>query len=79
MDDIILSGDYILEITKLKSNLHRKLSIKDFGRLNYFLGIEVGYLNNGITSTQKKINKELISDTGLKHFRAVVTPLSLNL
>lgn len=79
VDDIILTGDNSQGINKLKYHLHQKFNIKDLGRLNYFLGIEIGYIDTGIIMTQKKFTKELLSDAGLSQFKLVVTFLPLNL
>ena len=53
-------------------------TIKDLGDLHYFLGIEVGYQEDGIVLTQKKFTKELLIASGVKDFKLVVTPLSIN-
>lgn len=79
VDDIILTGDNVEVIHHLKHHLDVTLSIKDLGKLSFFLGIEVGYLPNGIILTQKKFTKELLADAGLTSFKSVVTPLPLHL
>lgn len=63
----------------MKIHLDQVFSIKDLGRLSYFLGIEVGYLPNGITLTQKKFTNELLQSAGITTFKRVVTPLPVNL
>lgn len=57
VDDILLIGDDPVNIQKLKIHLDKAFSIKDLGILHYFLGIEVGYLPEGIILTQKKFTK----------------------
>lgn len=44
--DVILTGDDIGSINSLKAHLHKVFSIKDLGKLHYFLGIEVNYTSN---------------------------------
>ncbi|GJZ72661.1 ribonuclease H-like domain-containing protein [Tanacetum coccineum] len=44
VDDIIITGNSISEIDKFKVYLNSKFTIKDFGKLKYFLGIEYGML-----------------------------------
>ena len=53
VDDIILTGNNIFDIQSLKSHLHRIFSIKDLGKLHYFLGLEVSYFKDGIALTQE--------------------------
>lgn len=79
VDDIIMIGDDDNTIQELKKHLDDIFSIKDLGRLSYFLRIEVGYIEQGITLTQSKFTKELLLDAGIDGFRSVVTPLPLNI
>lgn len=44
MDDIILVGNSIDEIDRVKPTLDAEFKIKDFGKPEYFLGIKVDYL-----------------------------------
>lgn len=48
MDDIILTGDWLDEITSLKDILGREFEIKDLGQLKYFLGMEVARSQKGL-------------------------------
>lgn len=41
-------------------------SIKDLGKLSFFLGIEIGYHDDGVSLTQKKFTKELFETAGVK-------------
>ena len=41
VDDIIITGDDAVEITRVKSCLSKAFEVKDLGQLRYFLGIEV--------------------------------------
>ncbi|KAL8154536.1 hypothetical protein AgCh_000052 [Apium graveolens] len=78
VDDIILTGDDLLEIKDLKQHLDNVFSIKDLGKLSFFLGIEIGYHEDGITLTQKKFTKELLDTAGVLKGKSV-TPLPINL
>lgn len=60
VDDITLTGNNNKEIQQIKSHLDKTFSIKDLGRLHFFLGIEVSYLDDGITLSQNKFTKDLI-------------------
>ena len=48
VDDILVTGDDVLEIKKLSVQLSQKFDIKTLGHLKYFLGIEVARSPEGI-------------------------------
>lgn len=54
VDDIILTGDDLEEMTQLKKNLAGEFNIEDLGDLKYFLGMEVARSKRGIVVTQRK-------------------------
>ncbi|XP_057522453.1 uncharacterized mitochondrial protein AtMg00810-like [Amaranthus tricolor] len=76
VDDILLTGNNHSIIQSLKAHLHHIFSIKDLGRLNYFLGFEVTYLNDGIVLSQQNFTTNLKLPLNLK---PIATPLPLNL
>jgi hypothetical protein len=41
VDDIIITGDDVAEITRVKNCLSKAFEVKDLGQLRYFLGIEL--------------------------------------
>lgn len=47
--------------------------------MSYFLEIEVGYTDSGISLTQKKFTRELLSEAGITEYKNVVIPLPINL
>ena len=51
VDDIIIIRNDSQGISQLKSHLDKVFTIKDLGKLHFFLGIEVGYTNSGISLT----------------------------
>lgn len=51
VDDIILRGNNHQGISDLKDHLDNTFSIKDLGKLGFFLDIEVVYIPSGITLT----------------------------
>ena len=79
VDDIIVTGNDNSVILHLKHHLHEVFSIKDLGRLNYFLGLEVSYVPEGIILTQSKYTRELLQASGLHSYKSAVTPLPQNL
>ena len=79
VDDIIVIGDNISIMKSFKARLHRIFSIKDLGQLNYFLGLEVTFLDNGIVLSQKRFTNDLLRSSKPDTFKKVATPLPLNL
>ena len=52
IDDIVVTGDDLEEIGKLKEKLKKEFQIKDLERFKYFLSIKVAQLNEGIVISQ---------------------------
>ena len=53
--------------------------MKDLGKLNYFLGFEVTYVDANLMLSQRKFTTDLLADSGITSFKKVVTPLPLHL
>ena len=49
--------------------------MKDLGKLNYFLGIEVAWNSEGLFLCQRKYALDIISKTGLLGAKPAKTPL----
>lgn len=79
VDDIIITGNDPLSITSLKIYLHDTFSIKDLGKLHYFLGIEINYLPLDIFLSQNNFTQDLLKASGVSFFKLAVTPLPPNL
>nr|GEU32541.1 ribonuclease H-like domain-containing protein [Tanacetum cinerariifolium] len=67
------------EIEKLKVFLNTEFMIKDFGRLKYFLGIEVIDTENGLCLSQRKYCLDMLTEFGLSACKPSATPLEQNL
>ena len=78
VDDIIITGDDEVEISRLKRNLSKEFEVKDLGQLKYFLGIEIARSTKGIVLSQRKYVLDLLSDTGMLGCRAASTPIDQN-
>ena len=74
VDDIILAGDSISEITFIKNALYQAFKIKDLGTLKYFLGLEVAHSQSGISLCKRKYCLDLLHDSGLLSSKPVSTP-----
>ncbi|XP_061339281.1 uncharacterized mitochondrial protein AtMg00810-like [Gastrolobium bilobum] len=75
VDDVVLSGDCMTEIQRVKDFLHAHFRIKDLGKLRYFLGLEVARSKSGILLNQQKYALELLIDAGLLAAKPVSTPI----
>ena len=54
VDDIILTGNDIVKMKRLKEILATEFNIKDLGSLRYFLGMEVARNNTSMSVSQRK-------------------------
>jgi hypothetical protein len=64
VDDLILTGDDILEMNRLKASLSSTFEVKDLGSLRYFLGMEVAWSKKGIVISQRKYVLDLLKRLG---------------
>lgn len=78
VDDIILTGNDVMEMSKLKESLASAFEIKDLGPLRYFLGMEVARSRKGIVVSQRKYILDLLKETGMSGCRPVDTPMDPN-
>lgn len=60
VDDLILTGNNIKEITYTKQFLDIKFSIKDLGHLKYFLEFEIAKFSQDISLCQRKYTLDLL-------------------
>ncbi|KAG7552396.1 DC1 [Arabidopsis thaliana x Arabidopsis arenosa] len=65
VDDLIIGGNDIVLISKLKKYLGECFHMKDLGPLKYFLGIEVSRGKAGIYLSQRKYALDIFSECGL--------------
>ncbi|KAJ0617172.1 putative RNA-directed DNA polymerase [Helianthus annuus] len=75
VDDIVITGNNMTEITKVKQGLSDTFKIKDLGVLKYFLGIEVLYSNDSVCLSQRKYCLDLLSEFGYLGCKPVGTPI----
>ncbi|KAB2617910.1 hypothetical protein D8674_013779 [Pyrus ussuriensis x Pyrus communis] len=79
VDDLIVTGDNMDEITKLKNSLQQRFAIKDLGILRYFLGIEMATSHKGFFLSQRKYVLDLLKEPNMSDAKPVHTPLDTKL
>ncbi|GMI70850.1 cysteine-rich RLK (RECEPTOR-like protein kinase) 8 [Hibiscus trionum] len=79
VDDIIITGCDCTDVQAVIDDLHKRFSLKDLGKLSFFLGIEVTYGEDCLVLNQKKYIKDLLQRSGLAKAKALPTPMISNL
>lgn len=76
VDDMIIMGDDVDEISRLQGQLSIEFEMKNLGRLKYFLGIEVVRSRKGIFLSQRKYVLDLLIEVGLLECKPWILRLS---
>ena len=79
MDDLVIGGEHLVDINKVKSLLSSKFEMTDMKELHYFLGIEVIRTPVGIMIYQRPYILNLLYKFGMTECKSVATPLDRNL
>lgn len=72
--DVILTRNDEQLITQLINHFDSQFALKDLGRLNYFLGIQLHYLEIGILLNQSKYVDDLLFKVEMSNTNAALTP-----
>ena len=77
--DIIITGTSNVEIQQLTTKLHSNFSLKQLRKLDYFLGIEIKSVADGIILlTQSKYIKDLLHKTKMVEAQPFSSPVTTN-
>nr|KYP32235.1 hypothetical protein KK1_047128 [Cajanus cajan] len=76
VDDIIITGNNSSVLKNIISQLNSAFSLKNLGRLDYFLGIEVKSNSDGsLTLTQSKYIRDLLNRTNMEDSNPISSPM----
>jgi histone deacetylase 1/2 len=76
VDDIIVASSSQAATDSLFRDLNQEFELKDLGDLNFFLGVEVQKVHNGIVLSQSKYAHDFLARVGISNCTGVPTPLS---
>lgn len=75
VDDILLAGDDLFEISALKQFLDAQFRIKDLGEIYYFLGLEIVKQPQGFLISRHKFTLDLLTEFKCSAVSSIVSPL----
>lgn len=78
VDDIVMTGDDKKEMARQKKLLAEEFEIKDLGKLQYFLGIEVVRSKVEVSISQRKYFLDLLKEVGITGCRPAESPIESN-
>lgn len=78
VEDMIITGNDVEEISMLQKQLSVEFEMKNLGGLKYFLGIEVARSRKGIFLSQRKYVLDLLTEVGLLECKPADTPIIQN-
>ena len=79
VDDLVISGEWLININKVKSLISGKFEMKDMEEFHYFLGIEVIRTPDNIIISQWHYVFNLPLKFGMARCKPIATPLDQNL
>ncbi|XP_071685375.1 uncharacterized protein [Lolium perenne] len=76
VDDIIVASSSQAATNALLKDLSQEFALKDLGDLNFFLGIEVQKVDDGIVLSQAKYAQDILTRVGMVNCTGMPTQLS---
>ena len=75
VDDLIITGSNTDHLNRFIQSLSTRFSLKDFGELSYFLGMEVQRNSRGLYLTQTRYIADLLHKTKMSDAKPMPTPM----
>lgn len=75
VDDLLVTGNCIVEVKIFKEQMNKKFEMNDLGLLTYYLGIEVGQLEGGITLKQEAYARNILDKTEMSQCNSTKCPI----
>jgi hypothetical protein len=79
VDDPVISGPDVNEISRFKLEMKEKFSMSDLGLLSYYLGIEVKQGRDGITLSQSAYALKILENASMTNCNPCATPMEARL
>ncbi|KAI0528672.1 hypothetical protein KFK09_001214 [Dendrobium nobile] len=76
VDDILLTGNSTIELTRLLSNLHERFQMRNLGSLAHFLGIEAATTYYGTLLHQHQYANLILERAEMQNIKLASTPIS---
>lgn len=78
VDDMIYLGSSETLIAEFKSCMMGEFEMSDLGKLQYFLGLEVNQVEDGIFLSQRKYAKNILYRFYMHNCKEAATPMNVN-
>ena len=75
VDDLIYTGDDVAMMKEFKTSMQKEFVMSDFGKMRYFLGLEVSQTAHGIHISQAKYALEVLKRFDLENCNSVWNPM----
>ena len=79
VDDLLIAGNKLNSIEKLKQDLSKRFEMSDCGILKFFLGMKIELLNDEISITQNSSIEKLLNKFGMVECNPVKSPMEKGL
>ena len=80
VDDIVLAGQSLKKIEEVKKDLSQRFDVKDLGKLNYFLGVQIAqdHKNGNVWIGQPTFTELILKKYGMEDAKPVKIPVDVN-